>query len=289
MKAQLLKVFNGLSHSFTIREDIGLQANKNWHYHPEIEIIQIKRGEGTHFIGDSIKRFKSGDIFLIGSNLPNFFRFDDIYFQPENDGLADVYVTQFSENFWGERFLHLPENTIIRTLLDKAKRGIAISKDVREPISNLISKLLHTEGPERIIMLLELLNTAACAKEMVQLSSIGFKNEYGGQENDRINVVYDYSFSNFKRKIELDEIAAIAGISPNSFCRYFKARTKKTYSQFIIEIKVGYACKLLIDNKYSVKQICYESGFNNFASFHKYFKQITNKSPLDYKKEFITA
>jgi AraC-like DNA-binding protein len=102
-------------------------------------------------------------------------------------------------------------------------------------------------------------------------------------------VVYDYSFTNFKRKIELDEIAAIAGISPNSFCRYFKARTKKTYSQFIIEIKVGYACKLLIDNKYSVKQICYESGFNNFASFHKYFKQITNKSPLDYKKEFITA
>jgi hypothetical protein len=66
MKAQLLKVFNGLSHSFTIREDIGLQANKNWHYHPEIEIIQIKKGEGTHFIGDSIKRFKDGDIFLIG-------------------------------------------------------------------------------------------------------------------------------------------------------------------------------------------------------------------------------
>jgi AraC-like DNA-binding protein len=289
MKAQLLKVFNGLSHSFTIREDIGLQANKNWHYHPEIEIIQIRKGEGTHFIGDSIKRFKDGDIFLIGSNLPHFFRFDDVYFQPENDGLANVYVTQFNENFWGERFLHLPENTVIRNLLEKAKRGIAISKQVRDSISNLIDKLLHTEGPERIIMLLEMLNIAAGAKEMEQLSSIGFKNEYGGQENDRINVVYDYSFSNFKRKIELDEIAAIAGISPNSFCRYFKARTKKTYSQFIIEIKVGYACKLLIDNKYSVKQICYESGFNNFASFHKYFKQITNKSPLDYKKEFITA
>jgi transcriptional regulator GlxA family with amidase domain len=116
-----------------------------------------------------------------------------------------------------------------------------------------------------------------------------FKNEFSGLENDRINVVYDYSFTNFKRKIELEEIAAVAGISPNSFCRYFKSRTKKTYSQFIIEIKVGYACKLLIDNKYSVKQICYESGFNNFASFHKYFKLITNKSPLDYKREFITS
>ncbi|QKJ31519.1 helix-turn-helix domain-containing protein [Mucilaginibacter mali] len=288
MKAQLLKVFNGLSHSFTIREDIGMQANKNWHYHPEIEIIQIKQGEGTHFIGDSIRRFKAGDIFLIGSNLPHFFRFDDVYFQNESQQ-ANVYVAQFSENFWGDRFLLLPENTVLRTLLDKAKRGIALADDIKEPISNLLNKLLHTEGPERIIMLLEILTTASATREMHQLSSIGFKNEYAGQENDRINVVYDYSFTNFKRKIELEEIAAIAGISPNSFCRYFKARTKKTYSQFIIEIKVGYACKLLIDNKYSVKQICYESGFNNFASFHKYFKLITNKSPLDYKKEFITA
>lgn len=288
MKAQLLKVFNGLSHSFIIREDIGLQANKNWHYHPEIEIIQIKQGEGTHFIGDSIKRFKAGDIFLIGSNLPHFFRFDDVYFQPNNK-LANVYVAQFSENFWGERFLQLPENTVIRTLLDKAKRGIAISKDIRTTVSKTLSKLLLTEGPERIIMLLEILTLTAGVKNMEQLSSIGFKNEYSGQENDRINVVYDYSFTNFKRKIELEEIAAVAGISPNSFCRYFKSRTKKTYSQFIIEIKVGYACKLLIDNKYSVKQICYESGFNNFASFHKYFKLITSKSPLDYKKEFITS
>ena len=289
MKAQLLKVFNGLSHSFTIREDVGLQANKNWHYHPEIEIIQIKQGEGTHFIGDSIKRFKAGDIFLIGSNLPHFFRFDDIYFHNDDDLLAKAYVAQFNENFWGDRFLLLPENTVLRTLLDKAKRGIALSKDVKETISKILSRLLATEGPERIIMLLEILNVISGAKDLQQLSSIGFKNEYAGQENDRINVVYDYSFSNFKRKIELEEIAAVAGISPNSFCRYFKARTKKTYSQFIIEIKVGYACKLLIDNKYSVKQICYESGFNNFGSFHKYFKLITNKSPLDYKREFITT
>lgn len=289
MKAQLLKVFNGLSHSFTIREDIGLQANKNWHYHPEIEILQIKEGEGTHFIGDSIKRFKAGDIFLIGSNLPHFFRFDDVYFQPDYKKHANVYVAQFSEHFWGERFLQLPENTIIRNLLEKAKRGIAISKEVRGTVSKTLSQLLITEGPERIIMLLEILNITANVKNIDQLSSIGFKNEYVGQMNDRINQVYDFSFTNFKRKIDLEEIAAVAGISPHSFCRYFKARTKKTYSQFIIEIKVGYACKLLIDNKYSVKQICYESGFNNFASFHKYFKLITNKSPLDYKKEFITS
>lgn len=289
MKAQLLKVFTGLSHSFTIREDKGFQANKSWHYHPEIEIIQIKKGEGTHFIGDSIKRFKAGDIFMIGSYLPHFFRFDDIYLSGDPNMVANVYVMQFSENFWGERFLQLHENTVIRTLLEKAKRGLALPKEIRDSISKLLTRLLITEGPERIILLLEVLTIVSAMKDLRQLSSIGFKNEYAEQENDRINAVYDFSFNNFKRKIELEEIAEIAGISPNSFCRYFKARTKKTYSQFIIEIKVGYACKLLIDNRYSVKQICYESGFNNFASFHKYFKLITSKSPLDYKKEFISA
>ncbi|RZK52417.1 MAG: AraC family transcriptional regulator, partial [Pedobacter sp.] len=106
---------------------------------------------------------------------------------------------------------------------------------------------------------------------------------------DRINAIYEYSIANFKNKIPLEEIAAIAGISTHSFCRYFKSRTRKTYSQFLIEIKVGHACKLLIENKLSIKQLCYESGFNNFASFHKYFKLITGKSPLVYQKEFING
>jgi len=203
--------------------------------------------------------------------------------------LANVCVAQFAENFWGEKFLHLPENTVIRNLLDKAKRGIALDGEIRADVASLMLKLLNIEGPARIIALMEVLNMVANAKTTEQLASIGFKNEDRLQGNDRINLVYEYSFNNFKRKIELDEIAAVAGISPNSFCRYFKSRTKKTFSQFIIEIKVGYACKLLIDDKYSVKQICFESGFNNFASFHKYFKQITHKSPLDYKKEFISA
>jgi transcriptional regulator GlxA family with amidase domain len=85
----------------------------------------------------------------------------------------------------------------------------------------------------------------------------------------------------------MEEVAAIACMSPNSFCRYFKSKTRKTYSNFLVEIRVGIACKLLIGNNLSIKQICFESGFNNFASFHKYFKMITGKTPLNYQREFI--
>jgi transcriptional regulator GlxA family with amidase domain len=104
--------------------------------------------------------------------------------------------------------------------------------------------------------------------------------------HERVNCIYDYSLRHFRRAIQLEEIAAVANISPNSFCRFFKSRTRKTYSRFLLELRVGHACKLLIENNLSIKQICFESGFNNFTGFYKYFKLITGKSPLGYQKEF---
>jgi AraC-like DNA-binding protein len=289
MKAELLKVFPGHSNSFTVREDFGMQANKRWHYHPEIEIIYIKNGEGTHFIGDSIKRFKTGDIFMIGSQLPHFFKYDDIYLNNNGSNGVNVSVTQFDKDFWGEKFLHLPESTGIKQLLEKARRGILVSADINDKVATLLEELKHSLGLERIILLLNILNTLAHAKTMKHLSSVAFNHDHNAAEDDRINTIYEYSFANYKRKIDLEEIAEVAKMSPNSFCRYFKLKTKKTYSQFVTEIRVGHACKLLIENKYFIKHICYDSGFNNFASFNKYFKLTTGKSPLNYQKEFMNA
>jgi len=144
-------------------------------------------------------------------------------------------------------------------------------------------------GEDKIILLMEALNAIAACSQVTMLSSIGFTHNTGAPENDRINAIYEYSLANLRNKIHLEEIAAIAYVSPNSFCRYFKSHTQKTYSQFLIELKVGHACKLLIENKVIIKQLCYESGFNNFASFHKFFKQITGKSPLTYQKEFMQS
>jgi len=118
----------------------------------------------------------------------------------------------------------------------------------------------------------------------------GLGQEVAGEaEHVRINLIYDYSIRHFRRPIQLEEIAAVANISPNSFCRFFKSRTRKTYSRFLLELRVGHACKLLIENNLSIKQLCYESGFNNFTSFYKYFKLITGKSPLGYQREFIAT
>lgn len=287
MKPQLLKVSVGPAQSFSVRQDSVPYVNNRWHYHPEVELIHFSKGEGTQFIGDSIKRFQTGDVILIGSQLPHFWRYDDVYFTQNQTIKADARVAHFNENFWGEQFLNLPENKTIKTILEKSKRGIKINGKLKKTVSILLEQMLQAEGAERLVILLQILNKIAGCSQITMLSSIGFSHNFEEAEKDRINDIYDYTLANFKRKIQMEEIANVAKVSPNSFCRYFKSRTRKTYSQFLIEIKVGNACKLLIENNLSIKQLCYESGFNNFASFHKYFKIITGKSPLIYQKDFL--
>jgi AraC-like DNA-binding protein len=288
MRPQLLKVLKGPDRSFSVRRDL-FPINNRWHYHAEIELIHIKKGEGTQFIGDSIKRFKAGDVILVGPNLPHYWRFDDVYYEENTKAIADIRVAHFNENFWGPQFLELPENLCIKTVLEKARRGLQITGKTRQKVAELLEELQEIDGPQRIVLLIEALTQIASAKQLVPLSSMGFQPDLVDAEKDRINAIYEYSIRNFKRKIQLEEIAEVANISPNSFCRYFKSRTRKTYSQFLIELRVGHACKLLIENNHCLKRLCYESGFNNFTSFHKYFKLITGKSPLVYQREFVTA
>jgi len=287
MRPQLLKVLKGPDRSFNVRRDL-FPINNRWHYHSEVELIHIKKGEGTQFIGDSIKRFKSGDVILVGANLPHYWRFDDIYYEENTKAVADIRVAHFTENFWGNQFLELPENVNLKAVLEKAKRGLQISGKTKQRVAELLEQLQEAEGPQRIILLIEAINAIANGKQTAPLSSMGFRPDLMDAEKDRINAIYEYSIKNFKRKIQLEEIAEVANISPNSFCRYFKSRTRKTYSQFLIELRVGHACKLLIENNQCIKRLCYESGFNNFTSFHKYFKMITGKSPLVYQKEFVS-
>ena len=285
MKAKLLKVPKTPAQSFSVREDRDPFINNRWHYHAEVELIFFHEGSGTQFVGDHIKRFQPGDIILVGSNLPHYWRYDDIHFEAEEKRPVHSTVIHFSENFWGEAFLHLPETKQIRSLLEKARRGILISAKEEQYIPGLIKKVLSAEGMNRIIALIECLSAFAASGQMLLLSSMGFRHDFAESENDRINAIYDYSFRHFTRSIYLHQVASIVGLVPNSFCRYFKSRTGKTYTQFLTEIRIGHACKLLLDNRISIKQLCYESGFSNFTCFHKNFKLLTGKSPQSYQKE----
>jgi len=285
MKPELLKISNQSTSSFSIRQDMVPNINSRWHYHPEIELIYFHKGSGMQFVGDSIKRFERDSIVLIGANLPHYWKYDD---EPvSSDESSYSTVIHFFEDFWSTTFLNLPENKIIKHTLEKAGRGIQISAKNEPQIGQLIEQMAVAEGPARIIFLMEVLALIGSISNTMLLSSIGFTYNFEEADKHRINLIYDYSFAHFKDKILLENIAEIANLTPNSFCRYFKAKTRKTYLQFVSEIRVGHACKLLIEDEMSIKQICYESGFSNFSSFHSTFKSITGKTPLSYKQNFM--
>ena len=286
MKPEFLKVPSQSLSSFNIRQDRVPNINSRWHYHPEIELIYFHKGSGMQFIGDSIQRFESGNIVLVGSNLPHYWKYDESNLDGQDDKPFST-VIHFFENFWSDTFLNLPENKIIKHSLEIAKRGIQVSAKNEPALARLIEEMAVAEGYSRIIHLMEILALIGSTKNKKLISSIGFKYNFEEADKYRINLIYDYSFANFKEKILLEEIAEIANLTPNSFCRYFKAKTQKTYLQFITEIRVGHACKLLMEDEISIKQICYESGFGNFSSFHAAFKQVTGKTPLNYKQSIM--
>ncbi|MEO8886577.1 MAG: AraC family transcriptional regulator [Mucilaginibacter sp.] len=284
MKPQRLTITSGYAHSFSARCDLQPDINNSWHYHDELELIYFKNGGGTQFIGDSISNFGNGDVVLVGSNLPHFWQYDAAYFTDRFTHPVEVYVVHFSKDFWGEAFLSLPENREIARLIERSKRGISLKGDTRNMVAGLLKKITEAEGTRRLLHLLEALQETANCKEADYLASFGFKTDFAEHERDRIHFIYNYTITNYKKKIGLREIAEVAKISPNSFCKFFKSRTGKTYSFFTNEIRVGHACRLLIENKLNIKEICYECGFNNFVSFHKTFKDITGMTPLKYQK-----
>ncbi|MHA6247132.1 AraC family transcriptional regulator [Pontibacter sp. CAU 1760] len=287
MKPQFLKVATGPANSFSVRQNIIPYMNNRWHFHPEVELIHFHKGSGLQFVGDSIMRFQPDDIVLVGANLPHYWRLDEEFLCDTNEEVAFSTSIHFLENFWGDRFLHLPENKQLKVLLERARRGVMIRGEASHKVGKLIEKSYHSSNVNRIITLLECLLAISEEEQMTILSSIGFQADLSNAQSERINAIYEHSLTHFKRKISLEEIADIAGMTPNSFCRYFKTITGKTYFQFLTEVRIGFACKLIIDNKMSIKQLCFESGFNNLSCFHKNFKEIMGITPQLYQFEYL--
>ncbi|WP_461453353.1 AraC family transcriptional regulator [Mucilaginibacter sp.] len=288
MKPQLVKIPYELEHSFSVRKDIAPNINNRWHYHPEVELIYFHKGAGTQFVGDHISQFTPGDVVIVGKNLPHFWKYDDCYLKEVITSEPFSTVIHFHENFIGERFLHLPETKPIKLLLEKAKRGILFKGSESTDGGEFIERVFQSKGINKITTLIECLSALAEKDRTLPLSSIGFKYDFPDSENKRITSIYSHTLSNFHKKLSLDEVSQIAGMTINSFCRYFKYHTGKTYIEFLNGIRIGYACKLLIANQTSVKQICYECGFNNFSCFHRVFKRLTGKTPQAYQDDYLS-
>lgn len=269
--------------SFTVRENNYPYFLKIWHYHPELELVYVLKSTGTRFIGDSIDKFEAGDVVLLGKNLPHMWQNDEVYFKEESKLKAIAIAIHFKDDFLGNQFLLTPEMSDISNLVKDATYGIYF-KNLDAKTKKLIRDLHNYKGFDRAINFLKILNLLARHDEKKFIASEGYVNTTLLHENKKSEKIYEYIFKNFNQKINLSIVADIAHMNPSAFSRYFKKINKKSFSIYLSEIRVGYACKLLIENKYNITQICFESGFNNISNFNKQFKTITKLTPSEYLK-----
>src|SRR5258708_23464508 len=259
--------------------------DKPWHFHKEYELVLIENSEGTRFIGDHVTNFRNGNLVLIGPNVPHMYRNNEQYY--ENKGLvAKSIFIHFTDDFLGKSFFDLPEMKLVRRLLDKSSLGIDIKGEVNQYIREKLIDMQHAHPTRRLLSLLDILTYLAASSDLKYVLSSGFtaNNSY---DTDRINTVLQFIMNHYTNEIYMEEIASKLNMSIASFSRYFKYHTRKTFSHYVTEIRIGHACRLLMEDNYNISEICYSCGFDNLSNYYRHFKKHVGVSPKEYKKRFL--
>ncbi len=277
MKVYPFKIPKPQNNALIYQEDIELVFYDKLHQHNEIQISFIEKGNGTLLVGDSISSYAKNDILIIGSNLPHAFKSE------ANSNLPSKMLSLFfTETSFGDSFFELDEFSEIKKILKKSLQGLRITNQ-KKGIIDCFQKFKTSSKLERFILLLQILKLVAKAKSKA-ISNFRYHKSYSDVEGKKMRDVFEYTIENYHKTIYLEDIANIANMTKNAFCKYFKRRTNKTYVSFLTELRIENACKLLQSKEeFSISEVAYQVGFNNISNFNRKFKAIKNITPLKYR------
>lgn len=270
--------------SFTVRSEI-LEIKKYaaLKSHINFEIALLENVSGKRFIGDHIEDFEGTELVLLGSYLPHCWQY---YTTVDPMLTPQATVIHFFPDFLGQQLLEKPEARQINDLFGRAAKGVSFSGSTIQTAKLIMQQMLFSGGMARVALMLSLLDTLANSEHARVLSSPYFNSVNSSGEAQKINKVFDYIFQNFREEISLKAVADILPLSPAAFCRYFKARTNRTLIDFVKEVRIGHAAKLLLEKKHNVTEACYMSGYNNLSNFNKHFKEVKGLSPRDFMRQY---
>ncbi|MCA0397946.1 MAG: AraC family transcriptional regulator [Bacteroidetes bacterium] len=256
-----------------------------FHFHRECQMVYVVESEGKRIIGDSVEAFASDELILLGSDIPHVWHNDKSYFEKNNQGAHAVsFALFFNPDKLIELLSHFMPVKKIETVLKTAKFGMMFSGQAKQSFKELLIGMIRQNKLNQMISLLKILELLTITKEYILLASRGYVNTYQAKDNDRIDKVFKYVFSNFTREIQLDEVADLINMNKQAFCRYFKSRTQKTFVEFVNDIRISHACKLMHDGGHSIGSIAYDCGFNSLSNFNRFFKEVKRITPREYKK-----
>ena len=255
-----------------------------YHYHPEFDILLSLKDHGGEFLsGDHIGRLQKGTIFMNGPNIPHAL----------HSGKADesdwerpsLAVIQFSRESLGDDLLRKSELQSVRDFLEAARFGFEFSGETARLAAGLILEMEYQSSFERFVQLLRLLHLFAGSGEKRSLASPAYSPSLKERDISRLDEVLGFLRRNKTEPVTLEDTAAVAKMSPKSFCRFFKANTGKTLVEYLHELRIGEACRLLLETDRSISEIAFECGFNNLSNFNRRFRLIKDMTPREYRSQ----
>ena len=278
MKVLPFKIPKPEHDALVYQEDYEFVFYNKFHQHEEIQVSYIAEGEGTLIVGDTINHYSKGDVLVIGSNLPHVFKSEVI------ENVKSLMLTLFfTKDAFGKLFFDLEEMRELKSFFNRSENGLKATSH-KQKLQNYFLQLKESSKFHRFIILLKILDILSKSRYK-PLSSFIYKKEYSDIEGKRMRDVMEYTMDNYQKTICLEDIAKISAMTKNAFCKYFKKRTNKTYFQFLNELRIAYACKILLaTNDDSIAEIAYKSGFNNISNFNRQFKSVMQIVPSEYKK-----
>ena len=281
MKVVPFQIPKNTEEAFRVQVDDLPHLYNHLHQHPEIQLTLIKESNGTLVAGDYVGPFHAGDVFVIGGNQPHVFRNDEKFFKKRSKAVAITIF--FDETTFGEKFWLLEEIKSLQQFLKNSSGGFRITGRKKKLLAEKLVSIVNAKGIDRLIIFLEILKLLTSRKEMHSLATPVIQRNIKSYDGSRLNKVIEFTFKEFQRPITLKEVAGLANLTPEAFCKYFKTRTRKTYISFLNEIRVNHACRLLTEDK-SISAICYDCGFMNLSNFNRIFKKIKHVSPGEWRK-----
>jgi AraC-like DNA-binding protein len=281
MKAVEVRLLKEYDNSFLVYHEVN--PFSRWHYHPDIELVLIIKGEGKRMIGDHIDRFENGDLVFMGPNLPHEWLCDDEYYYNKSGFQGEGIVIQFLDNFLGDGFFDIPENKKLKKMMAEAERGCLIQGQTKEMISAIMKKMITQNSSEQLYSLFTIFQLLSNSTEHSLLSSPNFLQSFKVDGYDPMKKVVQYIMQNFQDPINIKNLLDIANMSNTSFSILFKKTHNMTFKEYLVKVRVGYACRLLDDDAKSISQISFEAGFENLSNFNRLFKKIKGCTPSEFK------
>ena len=251
------------------------------HFHEECQITYVMEGRGMILVGAKLADFKEGDLFFIGKNQPHVLRHDEAYYTRSSRLHARAISIFFSQDTINRVLENIPEANRLSKLVEQSRFGIRVCrKEVHNILPDL--KAIHREkGMFLIIRFVKILDSISKCQNLEQMtSSLPYMAGLG--DNMKLNKVFNYLMENYNRRIFLEEVSSLVNMTPNAFCRFFKIRTNKIFTSFLIEIRINQACKMLSDGNHNVTETYFACGYNNSSNFHRHFRAQTGYTPTGY-------